>query len=157
MASSLNKVQLIGNLTADPEVRETPNGQKVANFTIATSRKWKDQSGMMQEQSEFHNCVAWRGLADIAEQYMSKGKKVYLEWYLQTRSWDDTTSGQKRYKTDIVADNIILLGSPTGSSSASGSYNSPSNSSEFTPTGDTMPTRAKARVEEEINIEDIPF
>ena len=117
MASSLNKVQIIGNLTADPEVRETPNGQKVATFSVATNRKWKDQSGMMQEDVEFHNCVAWRWLADLAEQYMNKGKKVYVEGYLKTRTWDDT-SGVKRYKTEIVSDQIILL-----SSSNSGNYN----------------------------------
>ena len=74
MASSLNKVQLIGNLTADPEVRETPNGQKVATFSVATNRKWKDASGMMQESVEFHNCTAWRGLAEIMEKYTNKGK-----------------------------------------------------------------------------------
>ena len=111
MSNSLNKVQLIGNLTAEPEVRETPNGQKVATFSVATNRKWKDASGMLQEEVEYHNCVAWRGLADIAEQYMHKGKKVYIEGYLKTRSWDDT-AGVKRYKTEIVSDNVILLGAP---------------------------------------------
>lgn len=113
MANSLNKVQLIGNLTADPEIRETPNGQKVATFSLATNRKWKDQSGVMQEDTEFHNCVAWRWLADIAEQYMHKGKKVYVEGYLKTRTWDDA-SGVKRYKTEIVSDSIILLSSAGG-------------------------------------------
>lgn len=108
MSNSLNKVQLIGNLTAEPEIRETPNGQKVATFSLATNRRWKDASGMLQEDTEFHNCVAWRGLADIAEQYMHKGKKVYVEGYLKTRSWDDA-SGVKRYKTEIIADNVILL------------------------------------------------
>lgn len=151
MASSLNKVQLIGNLTADPEVRETPNGQKVATFSVATSRKWKDASGMMQEQTEFHNCVAWRWLADIAEQYMNKGKKVYIEGYLQTRNWDDATTGQKRYKTEIVADNIILLGAPGGAP-----YQSDA-SYEAAPSAPTAPLRAKPKAEEEISIEDIPF
>lgn len=150
MANSLNKVQLIGNLTADPEIRETPNGQKVATFSLATNRKWKDASGMTQEVAEFHNCVAWRWNADVMEQYTSKGKKIYLEWYLQTRSWDDATTGQKRYKTEIVADNIILLGS-NGAPVNSGD-------NEFSaPSGDTTPTRARAKVEEEISIEDIPF
>ncbi len=77
--NSLNKVQLIGNLTANPEVKETPNGQKVATFSVATNRVWKDAAGMKQEQVEFHNIVAWRGLANIAEQYLTKGKKVYVE------------------------------------------------------------------------------
>lgn len=151
MANSLNKVQLIGNLTADPEIRETPNGQKVATFSVATNRKWKDASGMMQEVAEFHNCVAWRWLADIMEQYTSKGKKIYVEGYLQTRSWDDASTGQKRYKTEIVADNIILLGtSGNGSYSADGDFASSANES-------TTPSRAKPKVEEEISIEDIPF
>ena len=106
--SSLNKVQIIWNLSSDPEVKETTNGQKVATFSVATNRTWKDQSGIKQEEVEFHNVVAWRYLSDIAEKYMNKGKKVYIEGYLKTRSWDDTT-GVKRYKTEIVADNIILL------------------------------------------------
>lgn len=152
MANSLNKVQLIGNLTADPEVRETPNGQKVATFSIATNRKWKDQSGTMQEQTEFHNCVAWRWLADIAEQYMHKGKKVYVEGYLQTRSWDDP-SGVKRYKTEIVSDSIILLSSASGG----GEFTPPAENSFDRAEPSDKPTRARAKVEEEISIEDIPF
>lgn len=154
MANSLNKVQLIGNLTADPEVRETPNGQKVATFSVATNRKWKDNSGMMQEAVEYHNVTAWRFLADLAEQYMSKGKKVYVEGYLQTRSWDDATTGQKRYKTEIVAEQVILLSS--GGTGNSGSYES-SSSSFSSSTPDDKPTRAKPAMEEDISIEDIPF
>jgi len=157
MANSLNKVQLIGNITADPEVRETPNGQKVATFSVATNRRWKDQSGVMQEDVEFHNCVAWRWLADTAEQYMHKGKKVYVEGYLKTRSWDDT-AGVKRYKTEVVCDQIILLSSPGGAAGGSGyDQESATSSNEATPPADAKPTRARAKVEEEINIEDIPF
>ena len=152
MSNSLNKVQLIGNLTAEPEVRETPNGQKVATFSIATNRKWKDASGMLQEDTEFHNCVAWRGLADIAEQYMHKGKKVYVEGYLKTRSWDDT-AGVKRYKTEIVADNVILLGAP--GQGESNSYANPM--TDAAPSEPTAPRKAKPKAEEEISIEDIPF
>jgi single-strand DNA-binding protein len=153
MSNSLNKVQLIWNLTANPEVRETPNGQKVATFSIATNRKWKDASGMLQEDTEFHNCVAWRGLADIAEQYMQKGKKVYVEWYLKTRSWDDA-SWVKRYKTEIVADNVILLGSAGGTSSES--YSAP-NFEESAPAEPAQTRKSKPKAEEEISIEDIPF
>lgn len=149
MANSLNKVQLIGNLTADPEIRETPNGQKVANFSIATNRSYKDNNWEWQDIPEFHNCVAWRGLADILEQYTSKGKKIYVEWYLQTRSWDDASSGQKRYKTEIVAESVILLSSKDGNSTGGASFGAVA--------GDIKPTRAKAQVEEEISIEDIPF
>ena len=154
MANSLNKVQLIGNLTADPEIRETPNGQKVATFSVATNRKWKDASGMLQEDTEFHNCVAWRGLADIMEQYTSKGKKVYVEGYLKTRSWDDT-AGVKRYKTEIVADSVILLGAP-GERSSESSYSTPA-MTDSAPSEPTPSRKAKAKPEEEISIDDIPF
>lgn len=109
MSNSLNKVQLIGNLTADPEIKQTPNGQKVSTFSIATNRKWKDASGAIQEETEFHNCVAWRGLADIMEKYTDKGKKVYIEGHLKTRTWDDQ-AGIKKYKTEIIAEQVILLG-----------------------------------------------
>jgi single-strand DNA-binding protein len=108
---------------------------------------------MLQEDTEFHNCVAWRGLADIAEQYMQKWKKVYVEWYLKTRSWDDT-AGVKRYKTEIVADSVILLGSPA--SGSEGSY-TPSSFADASPSEPVVPRKAKAKVEEEISIEDIPF
>lgn len=149
--NSLNKVQLIGNLTANPEVKETPNGQKVATFSIATNRVWKDASGMKQEQVEFHNIVAWRNLAGIIEQYTAKGKKVYVEGYLQTRSWDDQ-AGQKRYRTEIVAENVILLSSSGGSSS---------DDVTDTPFSDEAAAPAKTKkapkIEEEIHIEDIPF
>ena len=152
MSNSLNKVQVIGNLTAEPEVRETPNGQKVATFSVATNRRWKDANGTLQEDTEFHNCVAWRGLADIAEQYMHKGKKVYVEGYLKTRSWDDT-AGVKRYKTEIVAENVILLSSAGGRDEGS-SYGG---ATESTPMEEEKPRKAKPKVEEDISIEDIPF
>lgn len=151
MANSLNKVQIIGNLTADPEVRETPNGQKVATFSIATNRRWKDASGMLQEDVEFHNCVAWRGLADIMEQYTSKGKKVYAEGYLKTRNWEDA-AGVKRYKTEIVCDSVILLGTTGGNRDESMTGQSSAAPAEPTPARKT-----KAKAEEEISIEDIPF
>ena len=160
MSNSLNKVQLIGNLTAEPEVRETPNGQKVASFSIATNRKWKDSSGMLQEDTEFHNCVAWRGLADIAEQYMHKWKKVYVEWYLKTRNWEDT-AGVKRYKTEIVADNVILLSSPGGAEGGSygvsnTAYSAPA-MNDSAPEEEPRVKKSKPKAEEEIAIEDIPF
>lgn len=79
MSNSLNKVQLIGNLTADPEIKQTPSGVAVATFSIATNKSWKDAAGIKQEEVEFHNIVLWRGLADLAEQYLQKGKKVYIE------------------------------------------------------------------------------
>ena len=99
---------IIGNMTRDPEVKTTPSGQTVANFSVATNLVWTDQSGQKQEKAEFHNIVAWRKLADICGQYLKKGGKVYVEGRLQTRSWDDQT-GNKKYRTEIIADNVIML------------------------------------------------
>lgn len=152
MSNSLNKVQIIGNLTAEPEVRETPNGQKVATFSVATNRKWKDASGWLQEDTEFHNCVAWRGLADVAEQYMHKGKKVYVEGYLKTRSWDDT-AGVKRYKTEIVSENVILLSPAGGRDESVPAYST----MDSVPQESDKPKKARPKPEEDISIEDIPF
>ena len=113
----LNKVMLIGRLTRDPELRATPNGAQVASFSVATSFNWTDQSGQKKEQTEFHNVVAWRKLAEIVGQYLKKGSQVYIEGRLSTRSWDDKQSGQKRYRTEVVADNMIMLGRPGAGSS----------------------------------------
>lgn len=104
---NLNKVFLIGNLTADPEVRTTPSGQRVCTIRMATNRVWKDQSGAKQTKAEFHSVVLWGRLADIASQYLRKGNMVCIEGRLQTRSWDDQ-SGAKRYRTEIVAEQMQL-------------------------------------------------
>lgn len=111
----LNKVMLIGNLGRDPEVRSTTSGQPVANFTLATSRRWKDKNGQRQEQTEWHYVVVWGKQAEIAGQYLTKGKQIYLEGRLQTRSWDDRQSGEKKYRTEVVCDNFQMLGSRGGS------------------------------------------
>jgi single-strand DNA-binding protein len=110
----LNKVMLIGNLGRDPEVRSTPSGQPVANFTLATSRRWKDKNGQRQEQTEWHNIVVWGKQAEIAGQYLTKGKQIFLEGRLQTRSWEDRTSGEKKYRTEVVCDNFQMLGARGG-------------------------------------------
>jgi single-strand DNA-binding protein len=114
MARSLNKVMLIGNLGRDPEVRYTPSGVAVATFTVATNESWRDQDGNTQERTEWHNIVAWRKLAEICGEWLKKGKKVYIEGRLQTRSYDDKNTGTKRYITEIVADNMIMLDSRGG-------------------------------------------
>ncbi len=110
----LNKVMLIGNLGRDPEIRTTPSGQPVANFTLATNRRWTDRDGNRQEQTEWHRVVCWGKQAEIAGQYLRKGKQVYVEGRLQTRSWEDRTSGEKRYATEIVCENFQMLGSRGG-------------------------------------------
>jgi single-strand DNA-binding protein len=107
---SLNRVQLIGNLGKDPEVKYTPQGKAVAKIAMATSWSSKDTTGNWQEHTEWHNVVLWERLAEVAGQYLKKGGKVYIEGRLQTRSWDDKTSGQKKYMTEVVASDLILLG-----------------------------------------------
>ncbi|MFQ5527527.1 MAG: single-stranded DNA-binding protein [Thermoanaerobaculia bacterium] len=107
----LNKVMLIGNLGRDPEVRSTPSGQTVASFSLATNRRWRDKnSGEQREQTEWHNIVVWGRQAEIAGQYLAKGRQVFVEGRLQTRSWDDKQSGEKKYRTEIVCDNFQMLG-----------------------------------------------
>lgn len=110
MGKSVNKVILVGNLGKDPEVKYTPSGMAVANFSIATNENFKDKSGQWQERTEWHNIVAFQRLAEVVGEYVKKGTKVYIEGRLQTRSWDDKDSGQKRYKTEILANDLVLLG-----------------------------------------------
>ncbi|MBI5471771.1 MAG: single-stranded DNA-binding protein [Ignavibacteriae bacterium] len=109
MAKGLNKVMLIGNLGKDPELRYTSSGVAVATFSMATTESWKDQDGNQQEKTEWHNIVAWRKLAEICGEWLKKGKRVYIEGRIQNRSYDDKNTGQKRYITEIVADNMIML------------------------------------------------
>ena len=114
--SGINKVILIGRLGSDPEVRYTPSGVAVANFSVATSEEWKDKdSGEKKERTEWHRIVAWRRLGEICGEYLSKGRQVYVEGRLQTRSWDDR-DGNKKYTTEIVASDIQFLGSRDSSS-----------------------------------------
>ena len=107
---SVNKVILIGNLGKDPEVKFTPQGTPVAKITLATNERFKGKDGQWQDRTEWHNVVLWQRLAEIAGEYLKKGGKVYIEGRLQTRSWDDKTSGQKKYMTEVVASDLILLG-----------------------------------------------
>ena len=118
MSGSVNKVILIGNLWKDPDVRHLENGATVANFPIATSENYKDRkTGEKVSQTEWHNIVVWRGLADITERYLKKGDKVYIEGKLRTRSWQDQ-DGNTKYTTEVVADNLTMLGkSPDNSTS----------------------------------------
>lgn len=108
--AGVNKAIIVGNLGRDPEMRSTQSGAQVANFTVATSRVYKDSSGQRQEETEWHRVVAWGRLAEICGQYLQKGKQVYIEGRIQTRSWEDKESGQKRYSTEIVALEMQMLG-----------------------------------------------
>ena len=143
MANSLNKVQLIGNLTKDPELRQTPNGSSVCSFTVATNLTWKDANGQKQDKAEFHNVVTWGKLAEICNQYLQKGKKVYLEGRLQTRDWE-AEDGSKRYKTEIVAENMIML------SQANSSYEPSGSSNDYA----AQPSSGGS---DDISIDDLPF
>jgi len=110
MAGSVNKVILIGNLGKDPEVRYLENGTAVASFSIATSESFIDKTtGERRDITDWHNIVAWRGLATIAEKYLKKGMKVYVEGKLKTRQWQDKTTNQTRYTTEVIADNMTML------------------------------------------------
>jgi single-strand DNA-binding protein len=105
----VNKVIILGNLTRDPEVRYTPNGVAVTNLSIATNRKWKDKHGEVHEEAEYHRCVAFQRIAEIAGEYLEKGRQVYIEGYLKTKKWEDK-DGVARYTTEIMVDNMTLLG-----------------------------------------------
>ena len=105
---SVNKVILIGNLTRDPELRQTGNGQNVVTFGLATNREWVTKDGRKQQSAEFHELVAWANLAEICQKYLKKGKLVYVEGYLKTRSWD-APDGSKKFKTEIVVHDMIML------------------------------------------------
>ena len=109
MASSVNKVILIGRLGKDPEIRSTPGGTTVAKFSLATDEKFTDRNGEKQERTEWHNIVAWSKLAEICGQYLRKGKLVYIEGSIRTDSWDDKESGQKKYRTEIIANQMQML------------------------------------------------
>src|SRR2546426_5540819 len=115
--SGVNKVILVGNLGANPEMRFTQGGQAVANIRIATTERWTDKSGQKQEATEWHRVVVWGRQAEIVGQYLTKGRQVYVEGRIRTRQWQDQ-SGQKRYTTEIVATNMKLLGGPTGAERA---------------------------------------
>jgi len=116
--ASVNKVILMGNLGKDPEVRFMPNGDAVCNFSIATTDNWKDKSGERQERTEWHNIVMYRKLAEIAGEYLKKGRPVFIEGRLQTRKWQ-TKEGQDRYTTEIIAESMQMLGGRDGGSSSS--------------------------------------
>ena len=135
----LNKAQIIGRLTRDPELKTTPQGQNVTTVGVATNRTWKDQQGMKQEQVEFHNVVAWGKLAEIMSQYLASGRRVFIEGRIQTRDWQ-AQDGSKRTRTEIVADNMIMLDSK-------GQADDGSQPASKKPTNNT----------DEPTVEDIPF
>jgi single-strand DNA-binding protein len=151
MSKSVNKVILVGNVGKDPEVKYTPNGTAVAKFSIATNERYKDRAGEWQERVEWHHIVAWQRLAEIVGEYVAQGSKVYIEGKLQTSSWDDKQSGEKKSRTEIVARELLLLG-PHKSDGDSEDRPSPNRRHE--PQDEREPAYASGS---EITDEDIPF
>jgi single-strand DNA-binding protein len=155
MAKSVNKVILLGNVGKDPEIRSTASGAIVANFTLATSDRFQDGQGNWQDRTEWHNLVAFKRTAEIVRDYVKKGSKLYIEGKLQTRSWDDKESGQKRYKTEIVVFDLSLL---SGRDENAGGYShaasAPATAASF---DQRPPASAAAQDETLISDDDIPF
>ena len=156
MAKSVNKVILLGNVGKDPEMRSTPGGTLVANFTLATSDRQKDAQGNYQERTEWHNLVAFTRTAEIIRDYVKKGSKLYVEGKIQTRSWDDKESGAKRYRTEIIVNDISLLSGRD--ESASGGYSRSAASSSSSASFDQRPSGSDEYAQQaEISDDDIPF
>ena len=146
----LNKVLIVGNLTRDPELASIPSGQKVCKFSVATNRVWKDKSGAKQESTSYHSIVVWGRQAETSAQYLKKGQQVMVEGRIETRSWDDKTSGEKKYRTEIIADRV-QFGAKSGGA-AGGAPSTPSGKASSGAEVDSI-----EYPEEDINPEDIPF
>ncbi len=150
---SVNKVIILGRLGQDPELKYTPGGMAVCNFTLATSESWADKAGQKQERTEWHRVVVWGKLAELCNQYLTKGRQAFIEGSLQTRSWDDK-SGQKRYTTEIVAKTVQFIG---GTASAGAERSSSSNAGG--PSYDTSMVNQEYDISTDTNFtaDDIPF
>jgi single-strand DNA-binding protein len=152
MAKSVNKVILLGNVGKDPEIKATASGTVVATFSIATSERFKDKTGNWQDRTEWHNLVAYQRTAEIIRDYVKKGNKLYVEGRLQTSSWDDKTTGQKKYKTEIIVNDLSLLSGRGEGDGSSGGY-SKSNTASF----DQRSPAEDFSQSTEITDDDIPF
>jgi len=153
MAKSVNKVILLGNVGKDPEIRATSGGTPVASFSIATSDRFKDKDGNWQDRTEWHNLVAFQRTAEIVRDYVKKGSKLYIEGSLRTSSWDDKTSGQKKYKTEIIVNDLSLLSGRGEGGEGGGSGYSKSNTASFDQRGGAEDYAQST----EITDDDIPF
>ncbi|OGI67391.1 single-stranded DNA-binding protein [Candidatus Nomurabacteria bacterium RIFCSPLOWO2_01_FULL_41_12] len=150
----LNKIILIGNLTRDPELRSLPSGVKVCSFSLATNRVWKDKNGARQESADYHNVVVFGRQAETVAQYMKKGSSILVEGRMQTRSWDDKTTGEKKYRTEVIADRTQF--GPKGGQSGGGGAGAASTSAKA-PASEGGDVDTIEYPEEDINPEDIPF
>ncbi len=149
----INKVILVGNLGKDPEIKFTPQGTQVAKFSVATSEKFKGKDGQSQERTEWHNVTLWEGLAKVAGDYLKKGGRVYIEGRLHTHSWDDKQTGQKKYMTEVVGSDLVLLG---GRGEGGGGVAASSGGNNFDQSA-PEPEHAPAGASSPITDEDIPF
>src|SRR6266404_1465009 len=158
MAKSVNKVILIGTLGKDPELKYTPQGTAVTKFSMATNESYKDkQSGEWKERTEWHNIVCWQRTAEVAAEYLKKGRKVYIEGRLTTRTWDDKETGQKKYMTEVVANDLVLLGDRQGAAGGerpSSAKGASAGGGGFDQRGSTEDAFSQSA---EITDEDIPF
>ena len=152
MAKSVNKIILLGNVGKDPEFRATAGGTTVANFSLATTDRAKDQSGNWTDRTEWHNLVAFQRTAEIVRDYVKKGSKLYVEGKIQTRSWDDKTSGEKKYRTEVLVNELVLL-SGRGEGGDGGNYNRGGSSSYDQRSGQSDDLVSST----EITDDDIPF
>ena len=154
---SVNKVILLGNLGKDPEVKYTPQGKPVAKFSLATNERYKDKDGNWQDRTEWHNIVLWERLAEIAGEYLKKGGKVYIEGRIRTDSWDDKQTGQKKYMTNIIGNELVLLGGrgEAGSGESAGHSRGVAGGNNF----DQRPPEPEpaSATSSPISDEDIPF
>jgi single-strand DNA-binding protein len=167
MARSLNQVTLMGNLTRDPELRQTPNGQNVCSFSLALNRSYKDASGEWQEATDFIDIVAWGPLAERVSQYLTKGRRCLVQGRLQSRSWEQ--DGQKRNKVEVLANDVTFLDSRgsggEGGESGGNNYQQGGNSGGSSDSGSSKPAPSKKKddvviedvTDEPINLDDIPF
>jgi len=161
MAKGVNKVILLGNVGKDPEIRTTQGGMTVASFSLATAERAKDQTGNWTDKTEWHNLVAFQRTAEIVRDYVKKGTQVYIEGKIQTRSWDDKESGQKKYRTEILVNDLQLLGGRGEGASSGGSYERSERSSGGYATNATRSSAPSAPAndyaDQGITDEDIPF
>lgn len=157
MSRGLNKAQIIGNLTKDPELKYTPSGTAVVVFSVATNRKWVDSQGQQKEDATFHRIVAWSKLAEICSKYLKKGSKVFIDGRIDNRTWEDKNN-QKHYISEIVASEMIMLDNKLNDSS--GEAEATNNSAEDTAPPEPAPEPEQKRIddpEQEIDVDDIPF
>lgn len=153
---NLNRAMVIGNATRDPELRTTPNGKSVASFAIATNRRYTDASGEAHEEVQFHEIVSWGKLADIVNQVIQKGAKVYVDGRIQTRHWEGQ-DGNKRERTEIIAENVINLSPRAGGSDYTPAPKPEEKTDKDAPKSDAPSKKTDGDIDDDINLDDIPF